>query len=126
MSEVRAPIGEWEASPGRAVTRMPVLYSRTLLLRGAVVWLFARLMVMVLYLFIAAGAPAGTAAAFTNGNPLVLSGWTLALTVALMRVDLHRRHEVDLLNNLGVITSRAVILGTVPALVMESAMMLLR
>lgn len=109
-----------------APVAIPTRYSRTLLLRGVVLWAVARLMVLALYLLIAASADRETTAAFTQGNPLLLTGWTLALTTVLVRVDLHRRHEVALLNNLGVITSHAVTLGIVPALVLETALTILR
>ena len=99
---------------------------RTLLVRGWVIWAVARIMGLVLYLLIAASADREMAAAFTQGNPVVLMGWTLALTAALVRVDLQRRHEVALLNNLGVFTSHAVTVGVVPALVMETALAILR
>ena len=127
MRGVRTPVEEEPAEPEteHGAPAIPARYLRALLLRGAAVWLIARLMVMALYMSIAASAPGGTAAAFTNGNALLLSGWTLVLTAALMHLDLHRRHEATLLNNLGVITSRAVILGTVPAVVMETAMTIL-
>jgi hypothetical protein len=95
-----------------------------LLLRGTAIWALARLMVRALYMAIAAMADAETAAAFTHGNPAVLTGWTLALSVALVLVDLHRRREVTLLNNLGVFTSHAVMLGAVPAVVLESALVI--
>lgn len=113
MSEARAPA-------------IPTRYSRTLLLRGVVLWAVSRLMVKVLYMFISANAGSETTSAFTQGNPLLLTAWTLVLTAALVRLDLYRRHEVALLNNLGVITSHAVAVGTVPALLLETALTILR
>lgn len=108
--------------------RLPIRYSATLLLRGLVIWALARLMVVALNLFIAASARRDLeiTRVFTQINPAVLAAWTLALSVALIRVDLYRRHEVALLNNLGVITSHAVALGIVPAVVTEVAMAILR
>jgi hypothetical protein len=111
-------------APG--VMRMPVRYSRTLLIRGTAVWVMTRLMVLALYALIAAGADAEISAAFTQSNPLVLSGWTLALSAAVMLLDLHRRHEIALLGNLGVLVTHAVALGTVPAVVMETALAIVR
>ena len=116
------------SSTGPAVVmRIPIRYLRTLLIRGTAIWIGSRLMVVALYLFI--GASAGdreTASAFTLGNPVILTIWTMVLSPALMVFDLHRRHEVALLNNLGVITAHAVLLGTVPSVVMETTMALLR
>lgn len=114
--------------PTPGVTRLPGRYARMLLIRGMAIWVSARLMVLALYVFVAASSRRSpdVAAAFTNGNPLVLAGWALALSAALVRVDLYRRHEVALLNNLGVITSHATLLGTLPAVVMETAMAIVR
>ena len=110
------------------VTRIPVRYLRTLLYRGIAVWLLARVGVEALYRFIAAsaGRDSEMAAALTNGSPFILAAWTLVLSAVLMRLDLYRRHEVALLNNLGVLTSHVVLLGTLPAVVLESAMVILR
>ena len=83
-------------------------------------------MVWALYQLVAASADTVTAAAFTQSNPLILAGWSLVLSAALVRLDLSRRHEVAMLNNLGVVTSHAVILGTVPAIVMETTVAVLR
>jgi hypothetical protein len=92
------------------------------LIRGIAIWAFARLLAKALYLVIASSVDHETATAFTTGSPIILAGWTLVLSAALVRVDLYRRHEVALLNNLGVMTSHAILLGTLPAVVMEVAM----
>ena len=110
----------------RAASRLPAQYLQTLLVRGAVLWAVARLMAKGLFLFIASSVDRETAAAFTQGNPFVLTGWTLALTAALVWVDLYRRQEVFLLANLGVIIPHAVLIGTIPAMVMETVWALLR
>lgn len=112
--------------PAVGAARIPLRYSRALLIRGIAIWVLARLMVKALYMVIASSSDGETAAAFTNGGPLILAAWTLVLSVALVRVDLYRRHEVALLNNLGVITSHAILLGTVPAVVMEIALAIVR
>lgn len=110
------------------VTRIPFHYSRVLLLRGLAVWLLARVGVEALYRFIAAsaGRDSEMAAALTHGSPVILAAWTVVLSAILIRFDLYRRHEVTLLNNLGVLTSHVVLLGTVPAVVMETAVTILR
>lgn len=108
-------------------TRLPARYSQALLIRGLAVWILARLAVVALYTFIAASAGGSPeVAAFTNGSPGILAAWTVVLSAALVRLDLSRRHEVSLLNNLGVLTAHAIILGTLPAVVMEAAMAVLR
>ena len=107
-------------------TRIPVRYARTLLIRGLVIWVLARIVVHVLYLVIASSADSETAAAFTNGSPVIRAIWTLVLSAALVRVDVYRRHEVSLLNNLGVITPHAIFVGTVPTIVIETALAIVR
>ena len=99
--------------------RIPARYVRSLLMRGLVIWVVSRFMVMALYAAIAASTDAETAAAFTQGNPLILTGWTLALSLALVRLDIHRRHEIALLNNLGVFMTHAVAIGAVPTAIIE-------
>ena len=112
-------------TPAVSATRIPGRYARILLLRGLALWLFARLMVMVVYAFMATSYR-DTADLFTQPNPLVMATWTMALSAALVRIDLYRRHEVSLLNNLGVVTVHVVVLGTMPAALMETTLLLLR
>ena len=90
------------------------------------IWILARLSVQALYLVIASSADRDTAAAFTNGSPIIIAAWTVVLSAALVRLDLYRRHEIALLNNLGVLTAHVIVLGTLPAVVMETAMAALR
>jgi hypothetical protein len=104
---------------------LPARYLRALLLRGVVVWLGARFAVVALFAAIRGMADRETAALFTETNPLVLSAWTLGLCATLLHFDLHRRHEVSLLNNLGITTSYAVTMGTGPAMFAELAMLFL-
>ena len=107
--------------------RIPARYVRTVLLRGLAVWVLSRLGVKVLYMFIgdSAGRDSEMAAALTNGSPVILAAWTLVLSAVLIRFDLYRRHEVALLNNLGVLTTHVVILGALPAAVIETALVIL-
>ena len=111
-----------------SVRRIPVRYSRTLLFRGVAIWMLARLAVVALYTFIAASARRSpdVASAFTAGSPIILTAWTIALSTVLVRLDLHRRQEIAMLHNLGVLTSHAILLGLLPAIVMEAAMAVLR
>ena len=113
-------------SEARLRSGIPPRYLRVLLIRGVAIWALSRLIVLAIYRLVAASADRETAAAFTAGNPFILAIWTLALSASLVRVDLFRRREIDLLNNLGVTTTHAVVIGTLPAIVMESAMTMLR
>jgi hypothetical protein len=93
--------------------RLPPRYLRTLLLRGAALWLLARLM----------GKAAFAAAAAEDGGVLIPI-WVLVMAVSLTFVDLLRRKELSLLHNLGVTTGGAVLAGSLPAAVMETLLML--
>ena len=114
--------------PTLGATRIPIRYVRPLLVRGLAVWILSRMGVEALYRFIAdsAGGNSEMAGAFTNGSPIILAAWSVVLSATLMRLDLYRRHEVALMNNLGALTSHVVLLGTLPAVAMESALAILR
>jgi len=49
-----------------------------------------------------------------------LSFWAVAITTALVVVDLQRRREVMLLHNLGVTTLQAILVSTIPAVILEA------
>jgi hypothetical protein len=85
-----------------------------LVLRGIGVWVFARMM------SIAALRSAGVPDAGTE-----LPVWVLVVSASLIHLDLHRRKETMLLNNLGVTTIQAVCVGTIPALMFETALLAL-
>ena len=87
--------------------RIPLSYLQHLLLRGSILWLLARL---------SAAAVVGGTADFG----LMLSFWAVAITTALVLVDLQRRREVMLLNNLGVTTLQAILVSTIPAVILEA------
>jgi len=91
---------------------MPSVLVRALILRGAALWFFARVMA------IAVLSSAGVA-----GGGVVLPVWTLAVSASLVHVDLHRRKELMLLNNIGVATGNAVIIGSLPALLFEAVLL---
>ena len=93
--------------------RIPLSYLQHLLLRGSILWLLARL---------SAAAVVGGTADFG----LMLSFWAVAITTALVLVDLHRRREVMLLNNLGVTTQQAIVVSTIPAVILEVLLGLVR
>ena len=90
---------------------MPRVLIRALILRGIGLWFFARLMA------IAVLSSAGVA----GGGELPV--WTLAASAILVRLDLHRRKELMLLNNIGVATGNAVFIGSLPALLFETVLL---
>ena len=98
----------------RAVT-IPLRLLRTLLLRGAIIWLLARLM----------GAAALMAGASTKNGLAVLPIWAIVMTAGLVFVDFRRRHELMLFRNLGIGTVQAVGIATLPALVSELVLVML-
>lgn len=59
-----------------------------------------------------------------NGDS-TLPIWVLVMSVSLMIVDLYRRKELLLLNNLGVATAGAVLVGVSPAIVGEALLLTL-
>ena len=84
-----------------------------MLLRGASLWLMARLMGMAIL-----------AAVSDPASPL-LPAWVLVMTASLTVVDLHRRKELALLHNLGITTSRVVMIATLPATFLEAILVML-
>ena len=92
--------------------RLPTVLIRALVLRGISVWFFARLMAIALL------SSAGVA-----GGGVVLPVWTLTVSASLVHLDLHRRKELMLLNNIGVATGNAVIIGSLPALLFEAVLL---
>ena len=97
-----------------SIATVPQKLVRRLLLRGASTWLLARLMGMA------------TLAAVSNPASSLLPAWVLVMTAILTLVDLHRRKEVVLLHNLGIRTSHAVALVTLPAIAAEALLVMLR
>lgn len=83
-------------------------------MRGAVLWFLSRLMAkgMMSYANVESGA-SGT----------LVPVWTLLMLPSLMLADLWRRKELALLHNLGVTTHAAVLVATIPALVIEAALL---
>jgi len=93
--------------------RIPLSYLKHLLFRGSILWLLARL---------SAAAVVGGAADFD----LMLTFWAVAITTALVLVDLQRRREVMLLHNLGVTTLQAILVSTIPAVTLEALLGVVR
>lgn len=64
-------------------------------------------------------------AAATLSSPVILPVWAIAMTASVVLIDLHLRHELTLFHNLGVTTWRAVLVGTVPAVLGELLLVML-
>jgi hypothetical protein len=86
---------------------IPSRLVRTLLTRGMVLWLLGKL-----------AALANLAMASLRPGPF-FPAWSVAIVACLCLADLHRRKETLLLANLGIRTSAAVLVGTVPAVIIE-------
>ena len=95
------------------VATLPPRLLRTLLVRGATLWLLARVMGMAV--LAAVSAPA---------SPF-LPSWAVVMTAGLTLVDLHRRKELPLLHNLGIPTSSAVAVAAAPAIALEVVLVML-
>jgi hypothetical protein len=63
-----------------------------------------------------AGATAGA---------ILLPAWVTVMTASLTLIDLHRRHEITMLHNLGLTTSRVVLVSALPAIVGEALLVML-
>ena len=92
--------------------RLPPYLLKTQILRGIVLWFVARLVGLAVLSL--AGAPGGGA---------MLPAWVVAVSASLVHLDLHRRKELMLVNNLGVATAQAVVIGTIPALLFETMLL---
>jgi hypothetical protein len=89
---------------------IPPRLLRALLIRGAILWALARVSVIVVF-------------AMAEISPIqLLAFWSVLATSALLLVDLNRRKELILLHNLGITTLSAVLIGSLPAVVLEAAL----
>jgi hypothetical protein len=98
------------------MVRIPPGFLRQLLLRGLAVWMLARLVALLVVEVMRAMAGDKAMLEGVAAHP----GSMVVVAAALMLVDLHRRKELMLLNNLGVATSHAVFVGSIPALLFEA------
>ena len=105
-----------------SASRVPSKYLKTLLLRGAALWLFAR--VIAVAVFAASAAIGGREWGYDNSSAL-LPIWVIVLSPSLVLFDLCRRREISLLNNLGVTTRFLVTAGSVPSVLFEGLVALL-
>jgi hypothetical protein len=87
-----------------------------LLRRAALLWLIGRLMLAV-FVFIYQGPGALPTHAVRVGTPTSL--WLIAMVAALTVLDVHRRHEIVLLANLGVRPGAIAGLAALPAVALE-------
>ncbi len=55
-----------------------------------------------------------------RASTLLVPLWSMTMCCALLLVDFHRRKELVLLHNLGVTTGRALSIGVLPSLVLET------
>jgi len=95
--------------------RIPTRYLKHLLVRGVAIWLLARLNAFVVLAVMSAIAGNDVQLNDVAINP----GAMVVVAAALVLADLHRRKETMLLRNLGVATSFAVLIGTIPAVLFE-------
>jgi hypothetical protein len=95
--------------------RLPVPLLRAFLIRGTVLWLLSRVMGKVIF----------AAANMTPSGGMLFPAWIVVMAGSLMVADLHRRKELMLLYNLGIPAWRAAAVATIPALVMESLLVVL-
>ena len=98
------------------MVKIPPGFQRQLIIRGVVVWLLTRLAGLVVLAIWRAMVRDKAMLDSLTVHPVP----TMVVAAALILVDLHRRKELMLLNNLGVATSHAVFIGSIPALVFES------
>ena len=103
--------------------RIPAKLFRTLLLRGAGLWLLSRLMVKAA--FALPRMMSGSTLAATPESGAVVPAWILVMLVSLAVFDLHRRKELALLHNLGIPTSLAVAVVTLPGVGIELLLVML-
>jgi hypothetical protein len=97
--------------------KIPGVFLRRLVVRGVAIWLLAR--ISALLAIAVMQSMMGHSAMMDDVT--IHPGATVAVAAALVLVDLKRRKELMLLSNLGVMTSSAVLIGTIPALLLEAA-----
>jgi hypothetical protein len=95
--------------------RFPARLLRAFLLRGVVLWLLTRIM----------GTAVLAAATSSPSGGFFFAAWVIGMTASLALIDLHRRRELTLLHNLGIDTSRVVLISTTPAIVFEGILVML-
>ena len=126
----RVPLGSLEliSTPSRypllLSTRLPARFGRALLIRGATIWLLARILAIATLAWAESIGGASTTRS-PEGDVVLLPLWTLLVSPMLVLFDLRRRKELTLLHNLGVATGQAVLIGTLPAVILEALVLLI-
>lgn len=92
-------------------------------MRGTVFWILARLMAKGIMLMAKGIMSYANVEGGASGTAVPV--WTLLMLPSLMLADLWRRKELALIHNLGITTHGAVIVGSVPAMVLEAGLLLL-
>jgi hypothetical protein len=102
------------------ILRIPTGLLVALLKRGVAIWIASRLIAMSVFSMAAAAgghdfSPMG----------LVINIWTVVMSTSLVLLDVHRRKELMLLNNLGIRLFVVALVGTIPAAIGESLLVML-
>ena len=103
------------------MVKIPPGFQRKLIIRGVAIWLLARLAGLVVIEIWRAMVRDKAMLEGVAVHPVP----AVVVAAALVLVDLHRRKELMLLNNLGIATSHAVFIGSMPALVFEAGRLVL-
>jgi hypothetical protein len=104
--------------------RIPAKFLRHLVLRGTILWVLARLAVLAIGAAATVNHVPGAEQTVAAGP--ILAFWGIVVTAALVLVDLQRRKELMLLHNLGVTTQHAVLVGMIPAVMIEGFLSVIR
>ena len=104
---------------------IPRQYLTALLLRGVAFWLLSRIMIVMIATFIAAMTRIEMISMddAMSGTNAIVAMWTILMAATLTILDLRRRNEVSLLNNLGVTAARAVFVATLPSAIVEAVLL---
>ena len=103
---------------------IPAKLLRHLLVRGTILWVLARLTVLGIGAAATVNRVPGAEQTVAPGP--IMSFWGVVVTAALVLVDLQRRKELMLLHNLGVTTQHAIVVGAIPAVMIEMLLVTLR
>jgi hypothetical protein len=91
----------------------PIRFLRALLVRGAILWGLTRLVVFFVF----------SAGEIDVSTIEILPAWAIVISACLVYADLRRRKELVLLHNLGVATRNAILIGTLPSVLIEASLL---
>lgn len=91
-----------------SASHLPPAFLRTLLVRGTVLWVFATLSAFAILAY---------AETLNSQTAATVPVWAIVVTPLLCFADLRFRKELTLLHNLGVSTAYALVVGTIPSVV---------